>query len=95
MKSIVVALASFGMSGRIFHAPFLEANPNFHFKLILERTKNESSELYPNTKIVRNFNDILNNDEVELVVINTPLVSVEHVQTTVGQLWLRRFEPKF
>ncbi len=71
-NKIVVALASFGMSGRIFHAPFIERNPHFQLKSILERTKSNSRDSYPNSKIVRGFNEILNDAEIDLVVINTP-----------------------
>ena len=70
--AIVVGLASFGMSGRVFHAPFIEKNPNFRLKLILERNKNRSREEYPRAKIVRSFSEILEDNEVELVIVNTP-----------------------
>ncbi len=71
-SKIKVGLASFGMSGRIFHAPFIEKNPNFELKLILERTKSNSKELYPNANIVRTFEELINNKEVTLIVVNTP-----------------------
>lgn len=71
-KIIKVALASYGLSGRIFHAPFLQAHPNFDLKLILERTKNESAERYPHAQIVRSYDEILQNPDIDLVVVNTP-----------------------
>lgn len=71
-KAVIVGLASFGMSGRVFHAPFLERNPNFQLKLILERTKSASAPTYPNAHIVRTFDELLHDDDVELVIINTP-----------------------
>lgn len=69
---IHVGLASFGMSGKVFHAPFIERNPNFNLKLILERSKSNSKELYPNARIVRDFEELINDEEIELIVINTP-----------------------
>ena len=69
---IKVGLVSFGMSGRIFHAPFIEKNPNFELKLILERTKSKSKEYYPNATIVRSFEELINHKEVSLIVVNGP-----------------------
>ena len=71
-NQLVVGLASFGMSGRIFHAPFIERNPHFRLKLILERSKSNSKDLYPNAKIVREFSELLDDPEIEIIVINTP-----------------------
>jgi len=71
-SKIITGLVSFGMSGCIFHAPFIERNPNFELKTILERTKSKSKELYPNTAIVRSFDELLNDAELDLIVINSP-----------------------
>lgn len=71
-SKIKVGLASFGMSGRIFHAPFIEKNPNFELKLILERTKSNSKASYPNATIVRSFEELITNKEVTLIVVNGP-----------------------
>ncbi len=70
--TIAVGLASFGMSGRIFHAPFIEKHPNFELKSILERSKNTSKEFYPNAQIVRNYSELLEDTGIELIVVNTP-----------------------
>ena len=40
MKTINTAICSFGMSGNIFHAPFIEVSPKFNLYGVLERTKN-------------------------------------------------------
>ncbi|MFT6716086.1 MAG: scyllo-inositol 2-dehydrogenase (NADP+) [Saprospiraceae bacterium] len=69
---IVTALASYGMSGRVFHAPFLELHVGFELKLILERSKTLSRGRYPKATIVNDFQKILIDSEVELVIINTP-----------------------
>lgn len=67
-----MALASFGMSGKVFHGPLLKVNNNFRVKMVLERSKSLSSELFPEARIVRTYDSILNDEEVELVVVNTP-----------------------
>lgn len=72
-KPIVTAIASFGMSGVVFHGPSLKVLPQqFKIHKILERTKNKSAERYPEAIIVRSYDEILNDPEVELVIVNTP-----------------------
>lgn len=69
---IVTALTSYGMSGQVFHAPFLELHPGFQLKYILERSKELSKTTYPKAIIARSFEEILADSTVELVVVNTP-----------------------
>ncbi|MFW6246237.1 MAG: Gfo/Idh/MocA family protein, partial [Tangfeifania sp.] len=71
-QKIRTALASFGMSGQVFHGPLLKVNPDFKVVQVLERSKNLSENLFPGAEIVREFDEILRNPEVELVVVNTP-----------------------
>jgi len=71
-RPIKTALATFGMSSKVFHGPLLKVNKGFEVSAVLERSKELSRELFPETSIVRNFEDILKNPEVELVIINTP-----------------------
>jgi len=72
MNPVKTAIASYGMSGMVFHAPFLHANPKFKLIKVLERTKNKSVEKYPYVMVVKSFEDILNDSEIELVIVNTP-----------------------
>ena len=55
MEKIKTGLAAFGMSGQIFHAPFISTNPAFCLTAITERNKNLSKERYPSARIVRRF----------------------------------------
>jgi predicted dehydrogenase len=72
-KPIVTAIASFGMSGVVYHGPSLKVLPQqFKISKILERSKNISAERYPEAKIVRSYDEILNDPEIELVIVNTP-----------------------
>ena len=41
-KIINAGIASYGMSGKLFHAPFLQSHPHYHLSAIVERNKNES-----------------------------------------------------
>lgn len=71
-KPISVGLASYGMSGKVFHAPFLSVNPRFKLKKIVERHKNDSRASFPEVEVVRSFEDLLGDASIELVVVNTP-----------------------
>jgi scyllo-inositol 2-dehydrogenase (NADP+) len=72
MKTINAALASYGMSGEIFHAPLLSTHKGFNLISILERTKNRSHDRYPSANIARSYEEILEDDKVDLVIVNTP-----------------------
>jgi scyllo-inositol 2-dehydrogenase (NADP+) len=71
-RKIVTGIASFGMAGKVFHAPLLTSHEGFHLKTIVERTKNEASTLYPEVGIVKSFDALLLDPEIELVIVNTP-----------------------
>jgi predicted dehydrogenase len=60
------------MSGWVFHAPFIAINPAFELHGVWERTKNLASEKYPGVKTFRSLEELLADEAVELVVVNTP-----------------------
>ena len=72
MEKIRTALCSFGMSGRVFHAPFLDANPGFELCAVWERSKKIAREHYPTLTSYDSLNDILDDPSIELVIVNTP-----------------------
>ena len=72
MQTIKTALCSFGMSGWVFHAPFIKAHPGFTLHGVWERTKQLSKEKYPEVIIYRSLEELLADEEVELVIVNTP-----------------------
>jgi len=72
MNKIQVGLASFGMSGKVFHAPILTNHPGFELTKVMERSKNEVEKIYPDISLVRSFEELLDDDNIELIVVNTP-----------------------
>jgi predicted dehydrogenase len=72
LQPIKTAICSFGMSGRVFHAPFLHINPGFELYAVWERTKNLAEIVYPGIKTYRTYEAMLADPEIELVVVNTP-----------------------
>ena len=72
MQPINVALCSFGMSGWVFHAPFITQNPGFKFYAVWERSKDLAKQKYPDVKVFRDYDEMLADPAVEMVVVNTP-----------------------
>lgn len=72
MIPIKTAIASYGMSGMVFHAPLLHVNPGFEIVKIAERTYRGAKERYPYVSIVKSFEELLDDQHIELVIVNTP-----------------------
>jgi predicted dehydrogenase len=71
-QTIVVALASFGMSGRIFHAPLLSADSRFRIARICRRSPMSAHVGIPAVSVSTRFEDLLNDPAIDLVIVNTP-----------------------
>ena len=69
---IITALLSYGMSGEIFHAPFLSIHPGFQLKKVVERSKKKINERYPQVASIKDKSEVLNDSSIELVIVNTP-----------------------
>jgi scyllo-inositol 2-dehydrogenase (NADP+) len=72
MQPINTALCSFGMSGWVFHAPFIHIHPCFNFYAVYERTKDIAKQKYPSVKTFRSLDEMLADESIELVIVNTP-----------------------
>jgi predicted dehydrogenase len=69
---IITGLMAYGMSGRIFHAPFISTHPGFKLKAIVERSKKVALSVYPDALSYDSIDQLLNDDEIELIIVNTP-----------------------
>ena len=67
-----IALASYGMSGSVFHAPLIAAHPHFNLFKVLERHRAESADRYPEVLIAKQYEALLSDAEVDIIVVNTP-----------------------
>jgi scyllo-inositol 2-dehydrogenase (NADP+) len=71
-----VALIGYGMGGRLFHAPFIAAEPRLDLTAVV--TANQERRLdvlsrYPGTDVVGRTEDLLEHlDGIDLVVVSTP-----------------------
>ena len=75
IQPIHTALCSFGMSGWVFHAPFISVNPHFNLYGVWERTKNLAEQKYPSIKTFRTLEEMLADEMIELVIVNTPSIT--------------------
>ncbi|MES2388300.1 MAG: Gfo/Idh/MocA family oxidoreductase [Bacteroidota bacterium] len=69
---VTVGLASYGLSGKAFHAPFLDQSPQFRLTHVLERTSNNAEAKYQGINTVRDYEDLLHISGPELIVVNVP-----------------------
>ena len=69
---IRTALLAYGMSGKLFQAPFLAAHPGFELYAVVERTEARMARDYPSIRSFRSVAELLADATVELVVVNTP-----------------------
>ena len=69
---INTGILSFGMSGRVFHAPFIHINPHFNLVAVVERSQKIAQDLYPEIKSYDTVDQLLADDTITLVIVNTP-----------------------
>ncbi|TXD48346.1 Gfo/Idh/MocA family oxidoreductase [Polaribacter sp. IC073] len=69
---IKTGILSFGMSGQVFHSPFLNEHKNFELSAVVERTKKKAHLIYPEIKSYDTIDALLADPEIELVIVNTP-----------------------
>ncbi|MEJ1116601.1 Gfo/Idh/MocA family oxidoreductase [Paenarthrobacter sp. CCNWLY172] len=75
-QPIRTAVAGFGLSGSVFHAPFIASNPAYELAVIStsdESRQAKAKDRYPQATIVSTPEDILAlADQLDLIVLGTP-----------------------
>ena len=71
-QPIITGLIAYGMSGRVFHAPFVKMNPGFRLKAVVERHEKKATLDHPGIISYNSVDDLLKDSEIELVIVNTP-----------------------
>lgn len=69
---IVTGLLAYGMSGKLFHAPFLALHPGFELRAVVERHEPRMAADYPGISSYPSTEALLADPAIELVVVNTP-----------------------
>lgn len=74
-KNIRAGIIGFGLSGRVFHAPFVDVVDGFELSKISTANPNNISIVqtrYPSTTIVPDGQSIINDDNIDLVIVTSP-----------------------
>eukprot|EP01137_Pigoraptor_chileana_P011023 Opistho-2@61269 len=73
MEQIInTGLLAYGMSGKVFHAPFIHAHSGFKLHAIVERSKQLAVNDYPSIISYQSIDALLLDDAIDLVIVNTP-----------------------
>ncbi|MBW6497976.1 MAG: Gfo/Idh/MocA family oxidoreductase [Bacteroidales bacterium] len=70
-EKINAAIVGFGLSGKVFHAPFLQTSPLFRLYTIVS-SGTEAQSCYPAARVISSFDELLADPALELVVLCTP-----------------------
>ncbi|GAB1513059.1 Gfo/Idh/MocA family protein [Actinophytocola sp. KF-1] len=74
MRPLRTAVVGFGTAGRVFHTPFLDADPDYALTAVVTGNEQRRAEVlarYPGTEVVDRAGALLDR-ELDLVVIGTP-----------------------
>lgn len=66
-----VGIVGFGLSGQVFHAPFIDVNPHFNLHTIVT-AGTLAGEKYPSANTTSSFDELLANPQIDLVIICVP-----------------------
>ncbi|MGY3054436.1 scyllo-inositol 2-dehydrogenase (NADP+) [Pedobacter sp. UYEF25] len=84
-RKITVGLLAYGMSGKVFQAPFFSTHPGFNLKAVVERNAQNAQIDYPNILSYNSVEKLFADDEIDLVVVNTPnFLHFEHVKLALS-----------
>lgn len=84
MKKIKTGVLSYGMSGTLFHCPFLQLHEGFELCSVVERTTKKAALKYPSIKSYDTVEAMFSDEELDLIVINTP--SATHFEFAIQAL---------
>ncbi|MBC7565519.1 MAG: Gfo/Idh/MocA family oxidoreductase [Pedobacter sp.] len=71
-REIITGILAYGMSGKVFHVPFIHSHPGFKLHAITERNTKQAASDYPGIISYDTVDDLINDPSIELVIINTP-----------------------
>ena len=74
-KIIHTGIIGFGLSGRVFHAPFIDVVDGFELSKISTANPDNiliAKERYPHAMIVPDGQSIINDDTIDLVIVASP-----------------------
>lgn len=70
-----VGMIGYGLSAKVFHIPFIQAEPSFKLQAIVQRSPkpdNDASKDFPDATIHSSTDDLFKDADVDVVIVGTP-----------------------
>jgi predicted dehydrogenase len=67
-----VGLIGFGLAGQAFHAPIIRGVPGMELACILERRTDNAEKRYPEVRVARTLDEVLDDKTIGLIAVATP-----------------------
>ncbi len=71
-EKIHCGLSSFGMSGRVFHKPLIDAHPEFKLSAVVRYTADISKFFGPDFAIYQSYSEMLKDPDLDIIIVNVP-----------------------
>lgn len=86
MSKIKTGVLGYGFSAKVFHIPFLNAHDEFELTAITQRTGDEAQLEHPQAIIYRDYELMLDDDQIDLIIITTPShMHFEHAKMALNK----------
>ena len=73
MENVIkTGLLAYGMSGKVFHAPFISTHPGFQLLAVTERHQKNAEKDYPGITSYATIEETIADESLDLIVVNTP-----------------------
>jgi predicted dehydrogenase len=70
--AIRTGIIGYGLSGRVFHAPFIHHSPEYELTSVCSRQSEAIRERYPDTEVVDEASQLIESPLLDLVIITAP-----------------------
>ncbi|MEX2461236.1 MAG: oxidoreductase [Paenibacillaceae bacterium] len=72
MRILRTGLIGYGLSGEIFHAPFIKAIEGFELTKVVSSNPEKVSKHFPQVEVVLEVEQLLEDERIDLIIITTP-----------------------
>ena len=71
-QQLNVGIVGFGVTAQVMHAPFLKTLPYYNVVAVVERHSEKSKAFFGDMTVLKSFDALLEQSDIDLVVITTP-----------------------
>lgn len=85
MQTIGVGLIGYGLGGRTFHAPYVEATRGMTLRAVVSRDAAKVHADFPDVRVVASINALLAEPDIDLVIVSSPdALHADHAVAALG-----------